>query len=61
VIALSRLAVDSGTDHVQIAENGIARGLREVGVKHFAVLYLLGPITAERTIRMFRNTIRDYS
>lgn len=31
VIALSRLAVDSGMDPVEIVENGIARGLRKVG------------------------------
>lgn len=35
--------------------------LAEVGVKHFAVLDLLGPITTRRTIRMFRRIIRDYS
>lgn len=31
VIALSRLAVDSGMDPVEIVENGVARGLRKVG------------------------------
>jgi len=60
VIALSRLAVDSDMDPVESVENGIARGLREVGVKHLAVVDLLAPITAKRTIRMFRKIIRDY-
>lgn len=31
VMALSKLAVDSGMDPVEIVENGIARGLRKVG------------------------------
>jgi hypothetical protein len=45
-----------GIDEVKDNIGNLAR----LGVRHFAIVDLLGPKTVRRTLKLFRKIIRDY-